>query len=129
MDDGRGRVSRAEWEKRVQRWQDSGLTAKEFAGELGINPRTLSYWKWQLKHGEKPDSDRASRGRVRRQRRPPAERPAEEATPTGSFIEIAANTADSRFELELGNGRRLRIPSDFPADALTRLLGVLEGSA
>jgi hypothetical protein len=40
----RERVGREEWAKRVERWADSGLTASEFAAELGINPRTLSYW-------------------------------------------------------------------------------------
>jgi DNA-binding CsgD family transcriptional regulator len=38
------RTARAEWAKRVERWKDSGLTAKEFAAELGINPRSLVFW-------------------------------------------------------------------------------------
>jgi hypothetical protein len=42
------RINRAEWAKRVARWEGSGLTAKEFAAELGINPRSLVFWKWQL---------------------------------------------------------------------------------
>jgi hypothetical protein len=52
----RVRVGREEWAKRVQRWRDSGLTCAEFAAELGINPRTLTYWKWVLEkeaRGEK----------------------------------------------------------------------------
>src|SRR5207248_3237360 len=44
----RGRVSREEWTKRVERWRESGLTCAEFAAELGINPRTLTYWKWMF---------------------------------------------------------------------------------
>jgi transposase len=131
MDEGRSRASRAEWEKRVERWQDSGLTAEEFAGELGINARTLSYWKWRLKrdaHGRTSTGPSpAPRGQVRRQRRGRSEGSVE--APTGSFVEIAASTVDSRFELELGNGRRLRISPDFKAEALTRLLGVLEGGS
>src|SRR5436305_195417 len=35
------RVNREEWAERVERWKDSGLSAKEFGAELGINPRTL----------------------------------------------------------------------------------------
>jgi hypothetical protein len=44
------------WAKRVERWKDSGLTAKEFAAEMGINPQTLAYWRWRLKaeEAEKP---------------------------------------------------------------------------
>jgi len=38
------RTARAEWAKRVERWADSGLTSKEFAAELGINPRSLVFW-------------------------------------------------------------------------------------
>jgi hypothetical protein len=38
----------------------------------------------------------------------------------------AAGGLDKRFELELGNGRRLRIPARFEPAALQRLLGVLE---
>jgi hypothetical protein len=42
------RRRRDEWAKRVELWKDSGLTAKEFASELGVNPRSLVFWKWQL---------------------------------------------------------------------------------
>jgi hypothetical protein len=35
------RESRETWAKRVERWRDSGLTAKEYAAELGINVRSL----------------------------------------------------------------------------------------
>jgi hypothetical protein len=37
----RAAVSRAEWRRRVARWKSSGLTAKEFAAEMGINAGTL----------------------------------------------------------------------------------------
>jgi hypothetical protein len=38
------KTSREEWQKRVERWRDSGLTAEQFAGELGINAGTLKFW-------------------------------------------------------------------------------------
>jgi hypothetical protein len=44
----RSRVARKEWAKRVEHWRDSGLSCAEFAAELGVNPRTLTYWKWML---------------------------------------------------------------------------------
>jgi hypothetical protein len=37
----RTRVGREEWAKRVERWRDSGLTAAEFAAELGCSVRAL----------------------------------------------------------------------------------------
>jgi hypothetical protein len=40
--------TREEWAKRVRRWKQSGLAAREFEAWTGINARTLSYWKWRL---------------------------------------------------------------------------------
>jgi hypothetical protein len=51
------KTTSAEWAKRVERWQDSGLTAKEFAAELA---GTLAYWKCKLRR----------KGRAVRERRP-----------------------------------------------------------
>jgi hypothetical protein len=45
----RTRVEREEWAKRVERWRDGDLTTAEFAAELGINPKTLTYSAWTLK--------------------------------------------------------------------------------
>ena len=53
----RTRVEREEWAKRVERWRDSGLTTVEFAAELGISPKTLTYWAWTLKRGNRPILD------------------------------------------------------------------------
>jgi transposase len=41
------RADRDEWAKRVQRWQESGLTAREFADEFGLKATSLSFWKWR----------------------------------------------------------------------------------
>jgi transposase-like protein len=115
----RERVGREEWAKRVERWADSGLTASEFAAELGINPRTLSYWKWVLKR------DASSPGAKRSPRRANLRR--REAAVRGSgLIEIQARPSETSFELELEGGRKVRVPSGFDADGLRRLLSVLE---
>ncbi len=51
------KASRAEWVKRVERWQDSGLTAKEFAADLAVSPNNLTFWKWQLRREQStPDA-------------------------------------------------------------------------
>jgi hypothetical protein len=42
------RESRAAWERRVGRWECSGLSAREFAVREGVNRQTLSFWKWKL---------------------------------------------------------------------------------
>jgi hypothetical protein len=111
------RTSREEWRKRVERWKDSGLTAQQYASELGIKASTLQYWKHKL---GKPELM-------------PGRKPGRAAQAHGlpSLIELQPIMAASSaaFELELGSGRRLRIPVGFDASALERLLTVLERTA
>jgi hypothetical protein len=105
-------TSRAEWTERVAQWQRSGLDAKEFAGSIGVDPMGLRQWGWRLGREARAAARRAEAAR---------------GAPAAAWVEItAAGSTDLRFELELGNGRRLRIPARFDASALERLLGVLE---
>ena len=41
--------NRDKWRERVQRWKDGGLTAQQFATEMGLNYHTLLYWSSRLK--------------------------------------------------------------------------------
>lgn len=104
-------MGRAEWAKRVERWVDSGLTAKEYAAETGLNANTLAYWRWRL-------GAEASRSRPK--------------VPTAPvrFVEIAAeqrSTTAVPFELVLAGGRTLRVPVGFDGAELVRLVQALEG--
>jgi hypothetical protein len=112
------RANRREWARRVSEWQRSGKTSKEYAAETGVNAGTLLWWSAKLKgvRGERT-APRSKRGQSRR--------------PSGRFdrfpfMEVSAGLVDDRFELELGTGRRLRIPRGFDAEALDRLLSVLK---
>jgi hypothetical protein len=102
--------------KRVAGWRRSGLTAKEYAGSIGVNAGSLMNW--------------ASRLQCRKRRRPAKRglRVAMAAAP--SMIEVVAGAGsgvgDARFELHIEGGRRLQIPPSFDAAALRRLLEVLE---
>jgi hypothetical protein len=112
------RTSHEEWAKRVERWRDSGLTAAEFAAELGINAHSLSWWKWRL--AAKP----AKRGPARRSS---SRRPQISSVPSPlTFLEMTPPVQGEALEIVLPTGVRIRVPSDFDAAALGRLLGVLE---
>ena len=122
----RSRVAREEWAKRVERWRDSGLKCAEFAAEVGINPRTLTYWKWVL--GKEARGEKRAWPR-RKGRKSRAQQPASSPTPVISgLVEVRAVPRDVHFELDLGAGRRLRVPASFDAGELRRLLAVLEAS-
>lgn len=102
-------MGREEWAKRVERWKDSGLTAKEFAAELGINANSLQQWAYQLKKGP-----------ARAKREPTLHEPAPQ------FVEVtpAIATAQS-FEVRVGRFS-IGVPGGFDESSLVRLLRVLE---
>jgi transposase len=112
----RAREDREEWRRRVDRWKDSGLTAKEFAAEIGINAGTLQFWQYKLRRSEAPakrprptaSSERILSALV-------------EVRPAGPVV------VDPRFEIELRNGRRIRVTAEFAPAALRALVAVLEG--
>jgi hypothetical protein len=104
------REGREVWAKRVERWVDSGLSAKEFAAETGINANTLAHWRWRL-------GMEASGA------------PAKAASSPVRFVELAAtpDAAAPAFELLLAGGRTVRVPPRFDGAELARLVQVLEG--
>src|SRR5262245_41685919 len=116
---GMGRDSREVWEKRVERWRDSGLTAKEFASEVGVNAKRLQNWSWRLA---------AERRRAARE---VASAPA--SVQSLQFVEVATTATSaaseqpqsSPFEIVLVSGATVRIPARFEADGLRRLLAVI----
>jgi transposase-like protein len=112
-----GKTSREEWEKRVERWRDSGLTADQFASELGINAGTLKFWSYRLKKGN---------GNAVAAQQAAAGHPKKAIGGGHSFVELHSERRASAFEVELANGRRLHVPPAFEPSALERLLTVLE---
>ena len=102
----------------VRAWRASGLSAAEFAPQVGVHPSTLAWWKWKLRS----ESSRRSR---RRGVRPKPKAPL-------SFVEIAPlPVAESLrpgvgLELQVADGT-LRIPEGFEERTLARVLQVLRG--
>jgi transposase len=122
------RAGREVWEKRVERWRESGLTAKEYAAEVGINANRLSHWGWRLR-GEEA---RPKKGRRGGDGAPARVDWVEVVAPDGAMrspateIEVAPARPGGWFELVVGRGRVIRVPTDFDRDALDRLLAVVE---
>ena len=129
-----GRESREVWEKRVARWRDSGLSAREFAAEVGVNAGTLGWWSSRLRQDEPGKAAPAPRrrGRVDRDGAARAAAP----PPSVKWVEVVgvdgssgmqerAAASSPVFEVVVA-GRTIRVPSDFDADSLRRLIAVLE---
>lgn len=115
------RADRATWAKRVERWQDSGLSAAEFASEVGINAHSLSWWKWQLGKREAAaptvTPEKRATGRAKR---------CKPARPRVKFVELPSAPAPSEpLEVVLVSGVRVRVPVQFDAAALGKLLETL----
>lgn len=105
------RERREVWEKRVERWREGGLTAEEFARELGCKASTLRQWKYKLAVG-KPGKPIGPSERI-------------------EFVELVApaQSAGANAEpLEVVVGKAtIRVPKGFDAETLGRLVAVLEG--
>jgi transposase-like protein len=123
--------ARETWAKRVERWKDSGLTANEFAAEMGFNANTLSHWSWKLSQEKSASPATAPKRRRSKKPRPRRSKPRRKRTAKPepvAFIDVSpvvSGGRNQRFEIELGS-RRLFVPPQFEAEALTRLLDVLE---
>src|SRR4051812_2791087 len=102
--------------QRVRRLGESGLTAGEFAKELGVNAHTLAGWRWRLSREAKdePATSRSS------------------AEPKAQFVEVVPEPRASpalspppsvgEFEVVLCTGRRVRVPAAFDPAALRTLV-------
>ena len=113
------RTTRQEWAKRVERWQSSDLTASEFATEIGVNPRTLSYWKWILKNEVKAQAPKRTK-RARKAKVAFTE-VMTAAPPPGALTE----PADAGVEIRVQAGWSIRVTSSFDEMALRRVLACM----
>jgi transposase len=100
----------------VRAWTASGLSAAEFAAQVGVSPSTLAWWRWKLRRERQTRSHRR-RGRGK-------------AKAPLAFVEITAEPAaegartSAGLELQLADVT-LRISEDFEERTLARVLQVL----
>lgn len=122
-----GRTTREVWAKRVERWKRSGLTAADYAAQVGVNPGSLAWWKWRL--GATPTSERGLRtGRAKTAIVSAAK--AATITPL-TFVEMtSAVTGEGvhgeALEVVLPSTVRIHVRPGFDDATLGRLLDVLE---
>lgn len=102
--------TRAQWREHVRAWRASGETAAAFCRRAGLNPSTLTWWAWKLGSEPVPNS--------------PGKPSASAALV--NFVELTpVDLGVGHFELEVACVV-VRVPTDFDAAALGRLLDTLE---
>ena len=117
-----GRESRETWAKRVEQWKDSGLTAEEFALELGISAASLKWWKWRLGGTAAPRATEAAKKRGSAMTKASGA-----ALSPLTFVEMAAPVvSEPPLEVVLPSSVRIRVRAGFDEVTLRRLLDVLE---
>ncbi len=107
------KADRETWAKRVERWKESGLSAAQFATEIGVSPKSLSWWRWRLTKGA---SEKVPR---RRKSSKPALSPM-------TFIEMSAPPSTNLLEILLPSGVRVRVPTGADVATLGGVLEILE---
>lgn len=124
-------TKRKQWEERVARWQESGLSAKEFAAEAGINHCTLAYWKYRLrKEGAAQDTSPAVASSSGFVEVPKAEVVVVQRKRTRGDAALRragqAAQVSQPLEVRLPGGVSVVVPTGFDPATLKRLLAVLE---
>ena len=116
----------AKQSKKLERWsaeqaramlaeaERSGLSDRAFARGRGIDAQRLRWWRARL---ETTSAAEASKPKAK--------------TKPVKFAEVvprrSGTSAVAAIEIELANGRRVKVPSTIDADVLRRLLETVEG--
>lgn len=122
------KTTSAQWAKRVDDWKGSGLSAKEFAAQAGLNPSTLTYWKWRLR-ADAAVGDAAVGGVSEVGSQQKKRRRREKNVP--QFVEVPAASvtpATIVLELVMSSGVCLRIPAGFDEVTLVRVMRAVEAA-
>ena len=118
---------RTKW---VERWKDSGLTAKEFAAEAGLTASALYNWSSQLSAAKRKQAVRGSEHTEQPMRFDAACRAKTgSAMPTPHLVELpVAAVSQTPLMLELLFGDvSVRVPSGFDEVTLMRVVRALGG--
>jgi hypothetical protein len=105
--------SRAEVSAILKDYQSSGLVQRVFAQEQGVSVSTLQFWL-RRERNDPPSSSSRSTGRT--------------LVPV-HVVPSVRPASLAALRVELKNGRRVEVPSDFPASVLACLVSALEVDA
>ncbi len=116
------------WREQQQSWLSSGLTQADFCAQHDFSLASFRWWRWKLKqddsHREAPPAPVESHGESLRL---VPVRVIDPEVRRGVPLSISASgDPSSVFEVVLTSGTCIRVPGDFDAEALSRLLRTLE---
>src|SRR5262245_20603820 len=104
----------------VQQWLSSGLSAEQFGAQHGLQGPTLRCWKFRLSQLSTKSSPPPSPLRKQHQSTSAPDTVLTDL-PWVELRSTATTAPRDCFELELTNGRRLRVPASFESDSLRKL--------
>lgn len=107
------RATREEWAARVAQWKVSGLSVARFAADIGVNAKTLAWWRAELASPSRPTAAE------RQPARPIAIAPL-------NFVEMTTRSDGTPVEVVLPSGISIRVRSGFDLATLARVLDVVE---
>jgi hypothetical protein len=111
-----GRATREEWTARVEQLKESGLSVARFAAEIGVNAKTLAWWRAELASG------------ARETRRALAKRKAGASADIAPirFVEVTPRSETGAVEIVLSSGVTIRARPGFDSSTLARVLDIVE---
>ncbi len=115
------RATREEWTSRVSRLKESGLSVVAFAAEIGVNSKSLGWWRKRLASPRPSGPPKRALARLREEptAQPTSVRPL-------NFVEVTAAIESDGLEVVLPTSVRIRVRRGFDSPTLTRLLDVLD---
>jgi len=107
------------WHQQIRRWSKSGLTQVEYCLREDLSLAAFRWWKWHLGQQDPSWPPTSCGGAMVKPRLLPVRLiPSPSLSPTSS---------ESVFEVVLKSGYRIRVPADFRAADLRRLIEAVEG--
>lgn len=115
------------WRDQSEEWELSGVTQAEFCEERGLSLPAFRWWRWKLKQENRGSTNSLAPEQGSGMRLVPVRIvDPDEGSPTPLSCSTTVRPASS-FEVLLESGTCIRVPGDFDAEALSRLLRTLEG--